>query len=184
MPEQNHHLRAQSPEYALLGFLYGHSNHGYNLHQQLANELGHIWHVSQSQTYAILKRLETQGAVSSTTLEQGKLPPRQILQITATGRRRFEAWLQTPSGSSVRAIRLEFITRLYFAQKLFPDSLPAMLATQSAGIDAALTRLEKPLSAIPPEQAFNRLGLELRIRQLRSIRDWLIECRETFEIKI
>ena len=184
MPEQSHPPGAHSPEYALLGFLYEQPNHGYTLHQQLVNELGYVWHASQSQTYSILKRLEAQGAISSTILEQKKLPARQILQITTTGRRRFEVWLRTPSGSSVRAIRVEFITRMYFAQKLFPDMLPAMLATQFTEIDTALTRLETTLAAIPSERTFNHLGLELRIRQLWSIRDWLIECREAFKIKI
>jgi DNA-binding PadR family transcriptional regulator len=182
MPDQDHRFSAHSPEFALLGFLYVQSNHGYNLHRLLENELGLVWHVSQSQTYAILKRLELQGAVSSTRLEQEKLPSRQILQITTPGRSRFEDWLRTPSGSSVRAIRVEFITRLYFAQKLFPKSLPALFSAQLAEIDSALDRLEKNLTAVPPEQPFNRLGLELRIRQLRSIRDWLTDCRQTFEI--
>ena len=178
MIEENHLTRAHSPEYALLGFLYQQPNHGYNLHQQLVNELGHVWHVSQSQTYAILKRPEKQGAISSTILEQEKLPPRQLLQITTAGRRRFQDWLRTSSGSSVRTIRLEFITRLYFAQKLFPRRLRGMLTAQSAEIGVALTRLETTLAAVPPEQTFNRLGLELRIRQLRSIGDWLSECRQ------
>jgi DNA-binding PadR family transcriptional regulator len=173
----------RSPEYALLGFLYVQSNHGYNLHQQLVTELGHVWHVSQSQTYNILKRLETQGYVSSTTREQEKLPPRQILKITASGRRRFMDWLEAPSGNSVRAIRLEFITRLYFAQKLFPDMLPMMLDAQSSEIDTALTRFQSDLVSIPTEQTFNRLSLELRIQQLRSVQDWMIKCRKTFEIE-
>ena len=183
MSEQNHPVRAHSPEFALLGFLYQEPSHGYTLHHQLVNELGYIWHVSQSQTYAILKRLERQGSISFTTLEQEKLPPRQLLQITSAGRRRFQVWLRAPSGSSVRAIRLEFITRLYFAQKLFPRSLRTMFAAQSAEIDTALARLETTLAAIPPEQTYNRLGLELRIRQLRSIEDWLIECRKLIGIK-
>jgi len=33
-----------------------------------------------------------------------------------------------------------------------------------------------------PEQTFNRLSLDLHIRQLGSIRDWLIECHHAFEI--
>jgi DNA-binding PadR family transcriptional regulator len=183
MPEPSRHLGAHSPEYALLGFLYGQPSHGYELHQQLATELGYVWHVSQSQTYAILKRLETQGFISSTTQEQKKLPPRQLLQITASGRRRFEQWLKTTSGSSVRAIRLEFITRLYFAQKLFPDMIPVIIEEESANINTTITRLEKDRNAIPPEQTFNRLSQELRIRQLHSVRDWLIECRKAFGIK-
>jgi PadR family transcriptional regulator, regulatory protein AphA len=181
MPKSSRHLSVRSPEYALLGFLYIQSNHGYNLHLQLVTELGHVWHVSQSQTYNILKRLETQGYISSSIKEQEKLPARQILKITASGRRRFKNWLEAPSGNSVRAIRLEFITRLYFAQKLFPDMLPAMLETQSAEIDTALARFESDRGSVPAEQTFNHLSLELRIQQLRSVQDWMIKCRKTFE---
>jgi DNA-binding PadR family transcriptional regulator len=183
MVNKKHHSGSHSPEYALLGFLYDQPNHGYNLHQQLITELGHVWHVSQSQTYAILKRLVKQGDISSSTLEQEKLPARQILEINAAGRRRFKAWLRTPSGSSVRAIRLEFITRLYFAQKLFPETIQKIFEEESTDINAALTRLELARRAIPAEQAFNRFSLDLRIRQLHSVRDWLIECRKTFENK-
>ena len=183
MPEQPHSIGARSPEYALLGFLYRQPNHGYNLHQQLVSELGYVWHVSQSQTYNILKRLEAQGYVSSTIIEQEKLPPRQLLRITAAGRQRFEEWLGTPSGSSVRAIRVEFITRLYFAQKLFPAMIPAMIEAESFEVDTVLTRLEINRKNIPPQQTFNRLGLELRIQQLQSVRTWLIKCCKAFEIK-
>ena len=183
MAEAPHHTGARSPEYALLGFLYEQPGHGYNLHQRLVTELGYVWHVSQSQTYNILKRLETQGYISATTLEQEKLPPRQLLQITAAGRQRFEEWLHAPSGSSVRAIRVEFITRLYFAQKYFSDLIPPILKAQSGEIETALARLETNRAGIPPEQTFNRLGLELRIEQLHSVRDWLIKCRKAFKIK-
>ena len=84
----------------------------------------------------------------------------------------------------MRAIRLEFITRLYFAQKLFPEMIQTILGEEAADIDKALTRLEKDRKSIPPDQTFNRLGLELRIQQLYSVRDWLIECRKAFEIKV
>jgi DNA-binding PadR family transcriptional regulator len=183
MPEKLRHIGARSPEFALLGLLYKAPSHGYNLHQQLITDLGHVWHVSQSQTYAILKRLIKDGDISSSTLTQEKLPPRQVLKITPRGRRRFKAWLQAPSGSSVRAIRLEFITRLYFAQKLFPDSVNAIFEEESGDINTALTRMEQVRNAIPSEQSFNRLSVNLRIRQLYSVRAWLIECRKTFEIK-
>ena len=166
----------------MLGFLYAQPDHGYSLHQKLASEFSYVWHVRQSQTYNILKRLETQGFISSTTQEQEKLPPRQMLQITEQGRRRFEEWLHAPSGSSVRSIRLEFITRLYFAQKLFPELAPIIIQGEAADIDTALVKLEKSLKCADPEQVFNRLGLELRIQQPHSVKDWLNECRKAFEI--
>ncbi len=176
MKTDNSHYGTHSPEYALLGFLFQQPGYGYNLHQTLVTELGYVWHVSQSQTYAILKRLVTHGFLSATIQDQEKLPSRQLLQLTSTGRRQFKHWLVEPTGSSVRAIRLEFVTRLYFAKKFFPDKLIPMLVSQTGEVDAAIDRLDKIRSAIPPDQTFNRMGLELRIRQLGSIKTWLVEC--------
>jgi PadR family transcriptional regulator AphA len=174
MSEQFHHFGSRSPEYALLGFLYEKPDHGYALHQRLADELGYVWHVSQSQTYSILKRLQDQGYISCKIQEQEKLPPRQFLRITETGRHRFEEWFRATSGSSVRAIRLEFITRLYFARKLFPALIPMIIDSESAEIQGALIRLEKERDSIHPEQTFNRLSLDLRIQQLRSVHEWVL----------
>ena len=180
MPESFASHRSRSPEYALLGFLYSQPSHGYDLHRLLVAELGQAWHVSQSQTYNILKRLETQGCISSMTVEQEKLPAIQNLTISPSGRRRFETWLETPTGSSVRAIRLEFITRLYFTQKLAPQKIPDMLDAQAAEVRNTLARLAASQAALPDSQTFNRLSLQLRIQQLKSILEWLDECRQAF----
>ena len=59
-----------------------------------------------------------------------------------------------------------------------------MLEAQSGEGDRALASLELDWAAIPPEQTFNRLSLDLHIRQLGSIHDWLIECHQAFEINI
>ena len=179
-PTSSHTSR--SPEYALLGFLYEGPDHGYDLHQRLVTDLGQVWHVSQSQTYNILKRLEKEGDLAVNMAAQKKVHDRQVLKITPSGRKRFEAWLKTPTGSSVRAIRLEFITRLYFIQKIAPENLLSTLDAQSAEINASLTRLEVNLAAIPAEQDFNRLSLRLRIQQLHSVLNWLAECRKAFDL--
>jgi hypothetical protein len=47
-----------------------------------------------------------------------------------------------------------------------------MVATQ-----AGVAHLTKVLGEPSPEQVFNQLGLDLRLRQLTSILDWLTECR-------
>ena len=95
-----------SPEFALLGFLVTESSHGYDLHQKFQAELGNVWHLSQSQAYATLKRLGTRGDISSQLVEQDKLPARQILDITPSGKHRFEEWLLA-AGHNARAIRLD-----------------------------------------------------------------------------
>jgi PadR family transcriptional regulator AphA len=172
--------RSHSPEYALLGLLYLQPSHGYELHRLLSVELGHAWRISQSQTYAILKRLETQGDLSSRSVKQENHPTLQMLKVTKAGRRRFEAWLETPTGSSVRAIRLDFITRLYFTQKLAPQKTLPRIADQAEEAQNMLSRLEARQAELPEGQLFNRLSLQLRIRQLRSVLEWLSECQAEF----
>jgi PadR family transcriptional regulator, regulatory protein AphA len=164
---------ALSPEYALLGLLAQAPAHGYELHQRLTSELGQVWHVSLSQTYNILKRLEGQGDIKGTLLLQEKLPPRQHFRLTGRGRKRLEDWLNNPSGSSVRAIRVEFITRLYFAPLLGGEKPTELIQAQIEETRAGLRRLEVLLEEVPQEQTFNRLGLDLRLRQLQAVLDWL-----------
>src|SRR4030043_498644 len=164
-----------SPEYVLLGFLYKLPSYGYVLHRQLLEEFGNIWHSSQSQTYNIIKRLDAQGHVTSTYMEQEKHPPRQQLCITESGKRRFEDWLNHPTKSSVHAIRVEFVTRLYFMQLYYPQNTQDMIGVQIEIVNAEILLLQKDLADLPSARLFNRLALELRIKLLISVISWLKE---------
>src|SRR5690349_23848304 len=69
---ENKHAGNISPEFALLGFLIAGPSHGYDLHQRFVTELGQVWHLSQSQAYAILKRLEQRGDISARVVERSE----------------------------------------------------------------------------------------------------------------
>jgi len=170
-----------SPQYTLLGFLYHDSSHGYDLHNRMTVEFGHSWHVSQSQTYNILKRLEAQGAISAEWEVQEKSPSRQQLQLTEKGRQSFHRWLETPTPCSVHAIRIEFLSRLYFIRQYFPERTIQTIHTQKNEVQAGLTRLETTKADLPVDQVFNRLALDLRTRQLKSIFLWLDECEQILQ---
>jgi DNA-binding PadR family transcriptional regulator len=169
-----------SPEFVLMGFLNQNPGHGYDLHKRLTDEFGYIWHVSQSQTYNILTRLEIQGYIGSTTIEQEKLPNRRLFHLTDTGIQHFNDWLNSPTQCSVHAIRVEFITRLYFLQQNQPHRLQEVFRTQINEVEKGLQRLEETRLFLAEDQAFNHLALDLRIRLLRSIITWLEECRKKF----
>ncbi|MCZ2127723.1 MAG: PadR family transcriptional regulator [Anaerolineales bacterium] len=171
-----------SPEFALLGFLVSGQSHGYDLHQRFTIELGHVWHLSQSQAYAILKRLEQRGDISAHVVEQEKLPARQMLKITAQGRRRFFEWLELGVGANARSIRLEFLTRLYFSQLHRPENIPQIYQSQLDEIEERIESLENLIEHLPPEQTFNRLSLDLRLQQMRLIQNWMAEIRTQFHI--
>ena len=182
MPSTDHHIGNVSPEFALLGFLIAGPSHGYDLHQRFVAELGQVWHLSQSQAYAILKRLENRGDISAQVIEQEKLPARQLLRITESGRRRFFEWLELGIGRTARSIRLEFLTRLYFTQLHRPENATQIYQAQSAEIESTIARLESLLEHLPLEQLFNRLSLDLRLQQMRLIQNWMAEIRTQFRI--
>lgn len=183
MPSKDHHIGNVSPEFVLLGFLIAGPSHGYDLHQRFVTELGQVWHLSQSQAYAILKRLESRGDISAQVIEQEKLPARQMLRITETGRKRFFEWLELGFGRTARSIRLEFLTRLYFTQLHRPENIPQIYNAQLSEIEATIGRLESLLKHLPPDQVFNRLSLDLRLRQMRLIQNWMAELQMQFHIQ-
>ncbi len=174
---KDHHRGNLSPEFALLGFLYGGQSYGYDLHQKLSNELGQVWHLSQSQAYTILKRLENHGDISVQIIEQDKLPAKQMLRITASGRRRFTDWLENCISSNARSIRLEFLTRLYFIQLYKPEKTTQVYKAQYDEITSSIQRLKNLQAGIPSEQSFNHLSIDLRLRQLELIQTWMAEIK-------
>lgn len=182
MPSKDHHAGNLSPEYALLGFLLAGPSHGYDLHQRVTANLGHVWHISQSQAYATLKRLERRGDISARVIAQDKLPARQVFRITAAGRRRFFKWLDGGIGTTARSIRLEFLTRLYFTQLHQPKKLTKIYKAQLTEIKSTIARLEDLLKNLPPDQVFNRLSLELRLQQMRLIGNWMSGIQAQFHI--
>ncbi|MBI5963333.1 MAG: PadR family transcriptional regulator [Chloroflexi bacterium] len=179
---KNQHSGTISPEIALLGFLMAGPCHGYDLHQRFVIELGNVWHLSQSQAYAILKRLENKGDAFARLVEQDKLPARQMLRISAAGRQRFMNWLAKGCGSNARSIRLEFLTRLYFSNLYTPDNTGQIYSAQSIEIKNSINRLENMMTHLPPDQAYNRLSLDLRLRQMKLIQEWMEEIKTQFNI--
>lgn len=185
MSKPTEHRRASgfSPEYALLGFLEQSPAHGYELHQKLLENLGEIWHASLSQTYNILARLEERGFIEGTTHEQEKRPAKRRFCLTAAGKSRFEAWMSSTSACSVRAIRIEFMTRLYFLYARNPADALESIWTQTKALQAHIARLKERLNNINSQQIFNCMGMSLRIRQLEVLVESLNECKTQIAIK-
>lgn len=174
------HTSGLSPEYALLGFLDQSPAHGYELYQKLQENLGEIWHVSLSQTYNILNRLEAQGLIWGVSQEQEKRPAKRCFYLSDAGRQRFETWLASLSACSVRAIRVEFITRLYFLYARNPKLASAAIQAQVNALQTDIARLKARMPGAGPQQMFNHMGMALRIRQLEVLAETLSEYQARF----
>jgi PadR family transcriptional regulator, regulatory protein AphA len=169
-----------SPKYVVLGFLYFQPMHGYDLHKQIEIDLREVWRIRQSQSYNLLKHLEKEGWITTTHQPQEKRPDRELLTITDSGRNQFESWLFTPTPGSARAIRVEFITRLYFASQISENLCSRLTQEQAKTIRMDLILLFQRLAEIPADQVFNRLGLELRTRQLTVVLEWIEDSLSHF----
>lgn len=169
-----------SPKFAVLGFLYIRSMHGYELHKLMETSLREVWHISQSQTYNILKNLEKDCWITKTQLEQDRRPDKELLALTELGKTRFETWLYTPTPGSVRALRVIFITRLFFSSNLSEDLSLRLIQEQADALRLDLEVLSKRLMTLPEDQIFNQMGLDLRIRQLQSVLGWVEDCHQYF----
>ena len=167
--------RGLSPEYVLLGFLCLKPMHGYELHQQMKQHLGEIWHISQSQVYNILKRLEGNDFISAVREDQEKLPDRIIFHIMEGGRDHFADWLNQPTRCNVKAIRVEFLTRLFFSWRLMNGTIQQMIDEQQEHTEEEFQQLSERFEGLPQNQVFNRLGLSLRLKQIESTLLWLDE---------
>ncbi len=170
-----------SPEQVLLGLLNQRPAHGYELNQRLQADLGQVWRLGLNQTYAILGRLEERGFIQCLDAAPASQARRRRYALTESGRARFERWLGTPTPATVRAVRVEFTTRLYFAAALSPELAGRLLEEQVADTRRSCDRLTATLAALPEAEVFNRLGLRLRVRTMVSLLDWLEECRQVVD---
>ena len=166
-----------SPEYVVMGYLSEEPSYGYQLHQQAERDFSGIWRMSQSQCYNILNRLEAQRDISGNMITQESGREKRLFQLTAPGRKRFNAWLDSPTPASARAIRVEFLARLFFALRNQAQNPMTMIGEQQAELNTAIDRLDHEMSALDEESVFQRLSLQLRLEQLRSCTAWLDDCK-------
>ncbi|MDX1663025.1 MAG: PadR family transcriptional regulator [Candidatus Promineifilaceae bacterium] len=168
-----------SIELALLGFLRQEPKHGYAIHQELADPagLGPVWHIKRSRLYALLNKLEEAGYITATTEEQESRPPRKVFHLTEAGKRAFSAWVQSPV-SHGRALRLEFLLKLYFARLEGKDVTARLLATQREQCHQWLATEQEVIEEERTSgHRYGRLVHEFRAGQLRAMLGWLERCQ-------
>jgi len=168
-------------EWSLLGLLAEQPMHGYELHQRLAETagLGLVWRIKQSQLYALLARLEERGYLVSTLEPQEAHPPRKIYALTPAGEAALAAWMQTPVRHG-RDFRLEFLAKVYFAQRRGEDALLALLRAQKAACQSWLENLQATAGAYPPA-SYEELVRRFRLGQIQAMLQWLDESIAVIE---
>jgi DNA-binding PadR family transcriptional regulator len=164
-----------SPQPALLGLLMSGPQHGYELYQEFSRDLGRVWQIGMSQLYAQLKQLEEAGLVTAQTEPQPNRPPRKVYRLTPEGKAVFHDWVHQPT-PYLRHLRVEFLARLYFFQRLSLPGLGELVAEQKAVCLAQIERFRR--LAAETDDDFRQLVLEFRQGQLEAVMLWLDRCLE------
>ncbi len=177
MPRVNEPL---STEFALLGFLRRQPMYGYEIHQLLSDPtgLGLVWHMKQSQLYALLTKLEREGLVTTTIEYQEARPPRKMFELSGTGRQAFENWVQQPVAQG-RKLRLDFMAKLYFARLEGPEVVARLIERQRLACGDWLRELEEETEALRYNQPYDWLVHKFRRGQIEAMLTWLDTCEET-----
>ncbi|GIK64197.1 MAG: hypothetical protein BroJett018_19910 [Chloroflexota bacterium] len=165
-----------TPDEVLLGLLVVQPSHGYQLLEHFRDpaRLGQVWHLSTSQLYAVLKRLEQQGLIEGQAVEVEDAPTRTEYTLTTEGQNQFEKWLHDscPS-SSVRRVRVEFLSRLYIA-RLLNQPTTTIVRHQKMACMASYQHLLTQRDQTAPGVGY--LAVELQIAQLGAILQWIDRC--------
>ena len=83
--------------YAILGLLAREDLSGYDLMQKMKGRVGYFWSARHSQIYPELARLESDGFVTHSVVEQRDRPDKKVHKITAAGLEALKDWVTQPA---------------------------------------------------------------------------------------
>lgn len=165
--------RPPGMELALLGFLLQGPQHGYQLHQMISDPsgLGLIWHLKQSQLYALLGKLETDGWVTSTFQGQELHPPRRVFELTQAGKKTFQEWLISPV-TAPRLIRQDFFAKLFFALREDGNVVNRLVESQREICRGWLVEFKEKLDS-SDQKSYRWSMYQYRLGQVQALQNWL-----------
>ena len=171
MKDNHWGMAADLPEttYAVLGLIdkVPHSS-GYDLATVAGRSLAHFWPLSHTLLYRELQRLSDLGWVVATRVEQTARPLKWTYKTTAAGQKALADWLARPF-SSKSSFRSAFLVRFFFAYRMNPDRVRALLDDYRAATRSLCDEFEAiidKLESVGTPQA--RAGLLTALHGLRT----------------
>ncbi|HYH01568.1 MAG TPA: PadR family transcriptional regulator [Bacillota bacterium] len=108
--------KVNKTKYAILGVLNYKPASGYDIKKFCDESIAHFWNENYGHIYPVLKQLEVDGWVTKTTEINAGKPPRNVYQITATGKKALHEWLLQPP--EVPQARYEFLLKMFFSKEV------------------------------------------------------------------
>jgi DNA-binding PadR family transcriptional regulator len=88
-------------EHAILVSLAERAGTGYDLARRFDNSIGYFWTATHQQVYKVLARMQADGWVSVTVVEQDGRLDKKVYEVTRTGRDELARWIAAPAAPEV-----------------------------------------------------------------------------------
>lgn len=160
---------------------------GYALKQEFENSLGHFWNANLSQIYPTLKKMTADGWVVHEQAAPDRGPARIVYTRTELGKDNLQAWLL--NGPANKPKRSHDVAQVYFLNDMRDGNeaitflealLEDLLQWQSTMVSIEFAwrgdQGETFLEALPPEDFYPYLTLELGLRQCGDKIAW---CKDS-----
>ena len=167
------HVTLTPTAYAILGLLREQPMHGYEIAQHFKPEadLGQVVPADMSTIYTFLKDLQEHGLISGKRETVGARPPRTVFSPTTEAEELFLDWVRRPV-ARIREVRLDFLLKLYFAQRLGAKEVKTLVEAQIAVGRSYLAR-QKTSARTLAHSSFEALVLESKLTAAESTLSWL-----------
>lgn len=166
---------------ALLGVLSLGAMTGYEIRRTVEASIGNFWSESFGQIYPALKRLVKDGLAEKVPeVHGGRGTVRKAYRLTASGRKRLDAWLQTASVE--RVPRNEMLLKLFFAGRLGPAAARAQVAAYQEILASRLAHYEGVRELFStqyarfPDAPYWRMTLDYGVAETEALQGW---CKAT-----
>ncbi len=175
------HQTPLSSEFILLGLLEQQPMHGYDLYKTVKSIDGvaAIWHVNQSQMYAILDKLKKMDLLSTVEVPGEAHPMRKEFHITPAGKSYLLNWMTSPVEHG-RDMRQEFLGRLYFAGLSGKETALELIQIQHKTCLEWLTAMQTTFSS-ETATPYEKMVQKFRILQTEGMIAWLDYCASLYK---
>ena len=162
-----------SPNYLIYGCLAEESAHGYEIHQRIENDLNYVWSLSQSQLYALLKRLENKQLIVGEMIPQEGRPDRKRFTLSPQAKQEYQKWLQSPVWVSMRSLRMELLAKIYFLSSQNPEAINPLIQNQVSEVEQTLHSIAHQLEKMPSDQTVNKISMQIKQAQIQMMLAYL-----------
>ena len=164
--------------YVVLGLVSVRPRAGHELARYAERSIGNFFALTRSQVYVELDRLRGLGLLEATEVPQERLPTKRVYEITVDGEAVLGEWLENAPLDPDRQRNL-FLVRVFFADRMSPGRLGAILDEYAAQASARRDRLGEVVDRLVdrPQAAFRRATALFGVRREQAKLDWIAEIR-------